>query len=115
MSMPTNTRNELLDDSMDDETTPHSSNPSSSKNIESNRKTIIIKASKSMLPHHCAAFGRAFMDMDLDDFNRIHALMHTSFGDLFPIASKADEPIVFIQDSSYEFSVKTKDIEWFVF
>jgi hypothetical protein len=85
MSMPTNTRSELLDDSMDDETTPHSSNPSSSKNIEPNRETIIIKASKSMLPYDCVAFGRDFMDMDLDDLDRIDALMHTSLGYLYSL------------------------------
>jgi hypothetical protein len=53
-----------------------------------------------MLPHDCSAIGRAFMDMDLDNFD---ALFHSSLGDLFPTASKTNEPLVYIKDTAYEF------------
>jgi hypothetical protein len=80
------------------------------KYIEPNRETIITKAFKSMLPRDCDAIGRDFMDMDLDDLDKLDAMIHTLLGDSFPIASKADEPIVFIKDSAYEFSIKSEAI-----
>jgi hypothetical protein len=51
------------------------------------------------------------MDMDLDDLYSFDALVHTSLGDLFPIASKTNEPIVYIKDSAYEFSVDPEIIK----
>jgi hypothetical protein len=51
------------------------------------------------------------MDLDLDDLDNFDAIMHTSLGDLFPTASKTDEPIVYIKDSASEFSVKPDVIE----
>ena len=58
-----------------------------------------------MSPTENAAFGRAFMDMDLDDLDNFDVIVHTSLGELFPVASKINEPIVYIKDSAYEFSV----------
>jgi hypothetical protein len=111
MSMPNDTRNELLDKNVDDEETPDLSD-SSSRTVEPSRETIITNASKSIFPHDCAAFSRAFVDMDLDDLDKFDALIHTSLRNLFPIASKDDEPIIFIKASAYEFSIKTEAIEW---
>jgi hypothetical protein len=51
------------------------------------------------------------MDMDLDDLDKFDANMHTSLWDLFPIARKTDEQIVYIKDGAYEFSVKPDAIE----
>jgi hypothetical protein len=51
------------------------------------------------------------MDLDLDDLDNFGAIMHTSLGDLFPIASKTDEPIVYIKDSASKFYVKPDVIE----
>jgi hypothetical protein len=64
MSMPNDTRNELLDDSMDDEETPDLSNSSSSRTVEPSRETVTTTTSKSILPRDDAAFGIAFIDMD---------------------------------------------------
>jgi hypothetical protein len=106
MYMPTDIESELLDDSMDDEGTPDLSNPSSSETIEPSKETIITNASKSILPRDDVALVRAFMDMDLCDLDNFYAIIQTSLGDLSPIASKTDEPIVYIKDSAYEFSIK---------
>jgi hypothetical protein len=75
MSMPTNTKNEPLDDSMDDEVTHDSSNPSSSKIVESNREGAKANASKSIPPYDTAAFGRALVDADLDGLDKFDALI----------------------------------------
>jgi hypothetical protein len=64
------------------------------------------------VPSDHVAFGRAFMDMDLGDLDNFDATAHTSLRDLFPIASKSDEPIIYIEDSSYEFSAKLDVIEF---
>jgi hypothetical protein len=82
MSTHTDTESELLDDSMDDEGTPDLSNPSSSETIEPIRETINTNASKSILPRDDVAFGRAFMDLDLDldGFDNFDAIMHTYLG-----------------------------------
>jgi hypothetical protein len=111
MFMPTDTENELLDDSMDDEVTHDSSNPSSSKNAELNRETAKANASKSIPPHDIVAFGRAFVDADLDDLDIFDALRHASLGDLFPTISKTNEPIIYIKYSAYEFFVNPDIIE----
>jgi hypothetical protein len=111
MSMPTENENELLDDSMDDEVTHDSSSPSFDKNSEPNRETAKANASK-LIPLDCiAAFGRAFVEADLDNLDRFDSLIHASLGDLFPIISKTDEPIVCIKDPAYEFSVNPDIIE----
>jgi hypothetical protein len=39
---------------------------------------VITNESKSILPCGDVAFGRAFMDMDLDDLDKFDANMHTS-------------------------------------
>jgi hypothetical protein len=108
--MPTDTENELLDDSMDDEVTHDSSNLSSSKNSP-NRETTKANAYES-ISHDCIpAFGRALVDADLDDLDRFDALIHASLGDLFPTISKTDKPIFYIKDFAYEFSVNPDIIE----
>jgi hypothetical protein len=108
MSMPADTRNELLDDNVDGEDTPDLSDSSSNRTVEPSRETIITNAYKSILPHDCAAFGRAFIYMNLDDLDKFDAIIHTSLGNLFHIASKTYEPIVFIKDSAYDFLLKLK-------
>jgi hypothetical protein len=109
--MPTDTKNELLDDSMDDEVTHDSSNPSSSKNSKPNRETTKANAYES-ISHDCiAAFGRSLVDADLDDLDRFDALIHASLGDLFPTISKTDKPIFHIKDFAYEFFVNPDIIE----
>jgi hypothetical protein len=93
MSMPTDNDNELLDDSMDDKVTHDSSNPSSNKFFEPDREIAKANAFKSLPPDCIAAFGRAFMEADLDDLDRFDSLIHAFM-------------------EAYEFSVNTKAIEW---
>jgi hypothetical protein len=85
MSMPTDNDNELLDGSMDDEETNDSSNPSSDKNYELDRETARANAFKSLSSDSIAAYGRAFVEVDLDDLDRFDSLIHASLGYLFPI------------------------------
>jgi hypothetical protein len=57
MSMPTDNDNELSDDSMDDEVTNDSSNPSSIKNSEMDIEIVKANAIKALSPESIAAFG----------------------------------------------------------
>lgn len=73
MYMPTDTENELLGVSLDDEETLDLSNPTSSETPEPSKETTIIKAIVPMSPIENAAFGKVFMDMDLDDLDNFDA------------------------------------------
>jgi hypothetical protein len=112
MSMPTDNDNELSNDSMDDEVTNDSSNPSSNKNSDMDRETIKSNAIKALSRESIAAFSRAFVEGDLNDFDEFDSLIHTSIGDLFPLVKKPDAPIVYKKDPAYKFSVNTEAIEW---
>jgi hypothetical protein len=69
MSMPTDNDNELSDDSMDDEVTNDSSNASSIKFFELDRETAEANAIKALSPESIAAFTRAFVEGELNDFD----------------------------------------------
>jgi hypothetical protein len=70
---------------MEYKVTNDSSNPSSNKNSKLDRETAKATASKSLSPDCIVAFGRAFVEEDLDDLDGFHSLRHASLGDLFSI------------------------------
>jgi hypothetical protein len=63
---------------MDDEVTHDSSSPSFNKKIEPDRETAKAKAFKSLPPDCIVAFGRAFVESDLDDLDRFDSLRATA-------------------------------------
>jgi hypothetical protein len=112
MSMPTDNDNELSDDSMDDEVTNDSSVHHLLKNSELDRETVKANVIKALSRESIAAFSRAFVEGDLNDFDEFDSLIHASLGDLFPLVKKPDAPIIYIKDHAYKFSVNTEAIEW---
>jgi hypothetical protein len=75
--MPTDNDNELSDDSMDDEVTNDSSNASSIKFFELDRETAEANAIKALSPESIAAFTRAFVEGELNDFDMNLILSYT--------------------------------------
>jgi hypothetical protein len=47
------------------------------------------------------AFTKAFMNIYLDDLENFGACMSTSFGELFPVASKSYAPAIYIKYKDY--------------
>jgi hypothetical protein len=63
---------------MDDEVTNDSSNPSSNKKSEVDRETTRANAFKAVSHEYIVAFGRAFVEGDLNDLDRFDSLIHAS-------------------------------------
>jgi hypothetical protein len=87
--MSMHTDNELSDDSTDDEVINDSSNPSSKKNSELDKKTAKVNAIKALLPESVAAFSRAFVEGSLSDLDEFDYMINAALGDfLYPIDKK---------------------------
>jgi hypothetical protein len=98
MSMPIDTNNELSDDTVDNEVTKNSSNPSSNKNSELDKEIATANAIKALLPESIAAFSRSFVEGSLSDLDKFDYMINVVAGDyLYPIDKKSI-PIVYIKD-----------------
>ena len=117
--MSTSTEKDLLDDGQDKEGTPDLSKSLSNNDIEfEHDKNELVKendidaSSKETPSEEDIAFTKAFMSLDLDDLDKFEASLSTfALGELFPVASKCNEPAIFIKDKDYEFEVNPEIIE----
>jgi hypothetical protein len=117
--MSTSTENDLVDSEQDKEGTPNLSKSLSNNEIEfeieSDNENDIATSSKKAHSKEDIAFSKAFMSLDIDNLDELDKF-ETSLNDfalenLFPTASKSNEPAICIKDKDYEFDVNPKIIE----
>ena len=116
--MSTTIEKDMLDVDKDKEGTPNLSKYLSDEYMESEYEedefydeNDIALSPKITHSEEDIAFTESFMNIDLDDLDKLEASLSSCLGDLFHVARESEAPVIYIKDKDYEFDVDPEKIK----